>query len=95
MGQEQFSGPEYFTEFDPEKFIRDMELPREKVNPNGGAIALDAKGRVAFPFNTEGMYRGWIGADGVPHVAIYAGVPRANHAIKIAKETFAEMEAAR
>lgn len=29
------------------------------------------------------------------HVAIYAGVPRANHAIKIAKETFAEMEAQR
>jgi 4-carboxymuconolactone decarboxylase len=25
------------------------------------------------------------------HVAIYAGVPRANHAIKIAKETFAQM----
>jgi 4-carboxymuconolactone decarboxylase len=28
------------------------------------------------------------------HVAIYAGVPRANHAIKLAKATFAEMEAA-
>ncbi|MGB5560190.1 MAG: 4-carboxymuconolactone decarboxylase [Paracoccaceae bacterium] len=28
------------------------------------------------------------------HVAIYAGVPRANHAIKIAKEIYAEMEAA-
>ena len=28
------------------------------------------------------------------HVAIYAGVPRANHAIKLAKETFADMEAA-
>ena len=27
------------------------------------------------------------------HVAIYAGVPRANHAIKIAKATYAEMEA--
>lgn len=27
------------------------------------------------------------------HVAIYAGVPRANHAIKIAKQTYAEMEA--
>lgn len=26
------------------------------------------------------------------HVAIYAGVPRANHALKIAKVTFAEME---
>jgi 4-carboxymuconolactone decarboxylase len=27
------------------------------------------------------------------HVAIYAGVPRANHAIKLARQTFAEMEA--
>ncbi|MEZ5675500.1 4-carboxymuconolactone decarboxylase [Thalassovita litoralis] len=26
------------------------------------------------------------------HVAIYAGVPRANHALKIAKATYAEME---
>lgn len=26
------------------------------------------------------------------HVAIYAGVPNANHAIKLAKQTFAEME---
>ena len=26
------------------------------------------------------------------HVAIYSGVPAANHAIKIVKETFAEME---
>lgn len=26
------------------------------------------------------------------HVAIYAGVPRANHAIKLAKATWAEME---
>ena len=26
------------------------------------------------------------------HVAIYAGVPKANHAIKIAKETYAEMK---
>ncbi|HET8764575.1 MAG TPA: isoaspartyl peptidase/L-asparaginase, partial [Rhodanobacter sp.] len=38
---------------------------------NGGAIALDAHGNIAIPFNTDGMYRGWIGADGVPHVAIY------------------------
>ena len=26
------------------------------------------------------------------HVAIYAGVPRANHAIKLAKQTYADME---
>ena len=37
----------------------------------GGVIALDVDGNVAMPFNTEGMYRGWIGADGVPHVLIY------------------------
>jgi beta-aspartyl-peptidase (threonine type) len=42
-----------------------------KAGGDGGAIALDAKGNIALPFNTEGMYRGWIGADGVPHVAIY------------------------
>ncbi|MDJ0821368.1 MAG: 4-carboxymuconolactone decarboxylase [Paracoccaceae bacterium] len=29
------------------------------------------------------------------HVAIYAGVPRANHALKLAKETYAEMEGER
>lgn len=39
---------------------------------DGGAIALGADRSVAFPFNTEGMYRGWIGTDGVPHVAIFA-----------------------
>lgn len=27
------------------------------------------------------------------HVAIYCGVPRANHALKLARETYAEMEA--
>ena len=26
------------------------------------------------------------------HVAVYAGVPRANHALKLARQTFAEME---
>jgi len=38
----------------------------------GGVIALDRKGNYAMPFNTAGMYRGVIGADGVPHVWIYA-----------------------
>src|SRR5690606_22695254 len=43
-----------------------------RAGGDGGAIAMDAAGNVAFPFNTEGMYRGWIGADGVPHVAVFA-----------------------
>jgi beta-aspartyl-peptidase (threonine type) len=43
----------------------------EPVKGEGGVIALDAKGNFAMSFNSEGMYRGWIGADGVPHVEIY------------------------
>ena len=37
----------------------------------GGVIALDAKGNVAMPFNSEGMYRGFVKADGKPTVLIY------------------------
>ena len=44
-------------------------IPR--LGGDGGAIVLGADGAIAMPFNTEGMYRGWIGADGVPHVALY------------------------
>ncbi len=49
--------------------VINVDIP--KAGGDGGAIALDAQGVAAFPFNTGGMYRGWIGADGVPHVAIY------------------------
>jgi len=49
--------------------VINQEIP--SMGGNGGAIALDADGDIAVPFNTDGMYRGWIGADGVPHVAIY------------------------
>jgi len=38
---------------------------------DGGAIALDAEGNIAMPFNTPGMYRAWIDADGRRGVAIY------------------------
>ena len=43
----------------------------EAVKGDGGAIVLDRNGNFALPFNTEGMYRGWISDDGVPHVLIY------------------------
>jgi beta-aspartyl-peptidase (threonine type) len=36
----------------------------------GGLIALDAEGHVAMPFNSPSMYRGLVGEDGVPRVAI-------------------------
>lgn len=38
---------------------------------SGGFIAVDRRGGVTLPFNTEGMYRAWVGRDGVRHVAIY------------------------
>lgn len=38
---------------------------------DGGCIILDRHGNFSMPFNTEGMYRGWIGEDGVAHVLIY------------------------
>ena len=37
----------------------------------GGVIALDRKGNLAMPFNSEGMYRGYIKADGNSEVLIY------------------------
>ncbi|KAF1697111.1 peptidase T [Pseudoxanthomonas koreensis] len=50
--------------------VVNVDIP--KAGGDGGAIALGADGSIAFPFNTEGMYRGWIGADGMPHVAVFA-----------------------
>lgn len=49
--------------------VINQEIP--SMGGNGGGIALDANGTVSMPFNTDGMFRGWIGADGVAHVAIY------------------------
>lgn len=37
----------------------------------GGIIALDKDGHIAMPFNTEGMYRGWVEAGGEVHVLMY------------------------
>jgi beta-aspartyl-peptidase (threonine type) len=45
-------------------------LPPEKGGA-GGLIALDAQGRFAAPYNTPGMFRGWITADGTVRVLIY------------------------
>ena len=42
-----------------------------KMGGDGGLIALDAKGNVTMPFNTEGMYRGTVTADGKIEVLIY------------------------
>ena len=47
-------------------------LPRQAEN-TGGVIAMDRDGQIAMPFNTRGMYRGWIDPDGTVTTAIFAG----------------------
>ncbi len=43
----------------------------KELGGTGGVIALDRQGNVAMPFNTEGMFRGIIRADGKFEIAIY------------------------
>ncbi|HEX8651828.1 MAG TPA: isoaspartyl peptidase/L-asparaginase [Pyrinomonadaceae bacterium] len=42
-----------------------------KLGGTGGVIAIDKDGHIAMPFNTAGMYRGYVGADGKAVVEIY------------------------
>lgn len=42
-----------------------------KLGGTGGLIALDRKGNFAMPFNTSGMYRGTVDAEGKISVEIY------------------------
>jgi beta-aspartyl-peptidase (threonine type) len=42
-----------------------------ELGGDGGAIALDAQGNISMPFNTSGMYRGWIRPDGSRGTAVF------------------------
>ena len=42
-----------------------------EMGGDGGAIAMDKQGNIAMPFNTTGMYRGWIKPDGSRGTAIF------------------------
>jgi len=48
-----------------------VERKLAPLGGSGGLIALDRGGRFAMPFSTRGMYRGHIGARGVPVIRIY------------------------
>ncbi len=43
----------------------------EAIGGDGGFVAVDRAGRVAMPFNSGGMYRGAIGADGAAHTGVH------------------------
>ena len=42
-----------------------------EIGGDGGLIAVDSKGNIAMPFNTEGMYRGVKTSMGLDEVSIY------------------------
>jgi beta-aspartyl-peptidase (threonine type) len=42
-----------------------------KAGGEGGVISMDAQGRIAMPFNTEGMYRASVDVDGKVTVGLY------------------------
>ena len=42
-----------------------------EINGDGGLIAVDSKGNIAMPFNTEGMYRASKSSKGKEEISIY------------------------
>lgn len=42
-----------------------------ELGGDGGLIAVDAKGNIAMPFNTEGMYRACKSSNGIDAISIY------------------------
>jgi beta-aspartyl-peptidase (threonine type) len=47
-----------------------------KYETGAGLIGIDAKGNVAAPYNTDGMFRGWVTDDGERVVATHATLYR-------------------
>jgi len=55
-----------------EEAAHDVVMNRlPKIDGRGGLIAVDARGNVTLPFNTEGMYRGFARLGVAPVTAIY------------------------
>jgi beta-aspartyl-peptidase (threonine type) len=48
-----------------------MRKLEQQEKDTGGVIAMDRDGHIAAPFNTTGMYRGWIDQDGRATVHIF------------------------
>ena len=43
------------------------------IGGDGGLIAIDGHGNIAFAMNSSGMYRGWVTSSLAPATAIYSG----------------------
>lgn len=54
------------------------ELTAHKIG--AGLVAVGANGEIVAPYNSEGMYRGWVTPDGTIHVATHSEVETAGQA---------------
>jgi beta-aspartyl-peptidase (threonine type) len=54
------------------------ELGAHKIG--AGLVAIGAAGDIVAPYNTDGMYRGWVTPDGLVHVATHGDVEVAGQA---------------
>ena len=53
------------------KHVIQDEVTKLGGEGTGGLIAMDRSGNFAMEFNTRGMYRGFVGDDGIPHTFLY------------------------
>jgi L-asparaginase / beta-aspartyl-peptidase len=61
-----------FKNYSIDKAANEMVMKKlPALGGDGGLIALDKNGNITMPFNTAGMYRGFIKNDGVPVIKIY------------------------
>ena len=49
----------------------EVVIKQTEMGGSGGIVALDREGNVTMPFNTAGMYRGYITESGKVYIAIY------------------------
>jgi beta-aspartyl-peptidase (threonine type) len=60
-----------YQSIDLESAARETVEYLTRIGGEGGLIAVDAKGNVTLPFNSEGMYRGFVAPNGAMRVEIY------------------------
>jgi beta-aspartyl-peptidase (threonine type) len=65
-----------YKNYSLQKAAEEMILKKvPQLGGDGGLIGIDKRGNITMPFNTAGMYRGYIKTDGKAVVKIYKEVP--------------------
>ena len=63
-----------YLEHDVTRAARDSVVEcLQPLGGRGGIVAVGRDGRIAMPFNSQGMYRAWVSEGAAPQAAIFAG----------------------